>query len=110
MKKTISYISTFNDWLARHTVTAMSSMACVYAFTFWSLLPSMRNSMRRVTSFLGSVTPATVFYVSGGVIQLVALPLIMVGQRLEGKDNDRRSKQDHEMLTRILKHIEEGRS
>jgi len=36
--------------------------------------------------------------------------LIMVGQRLEGKDNDRRSKQDHEMLKRILKHLEDGRS
>jgi len=30
----------------------------------------------------------------------------MVGQKLEGRDNDRRSKQDHEMLKRILKHVE----
>lgn len=85
----------FNDWLARHTVAAMSSMFCVYAFMIWSLLPSLDAKWEQI-----------VFYVSGGVIQLVALPLIMVGQKLEGKDNDRRSKQDHEMLKRILKHVE----
>jgi len=99
MKRAISHIHAFNDWLARHTVTAMSSMACVYAFTIWSLLPTLDKGWEQI-----------VFYVSGGVIQLVALPLIMVGQRLEGKDNDRRSKQDHEMLKRILKHLEDGKS
>jgi len=85
----------FNDWLARHTVSAMSSMICVYAFMAWSLLPSLDARWEQI-----------VFYVSGGVIQLVALPLIMVGQKIEARENDRRSKQDHEMLKRIIKHVE----
>lgn len=88
----------FNDWLARHTVSAMSSMICVYIFVAWSLLPSVDSRWEQL-----------VFYVSGGVIQLVALPLIMVGQKLEARENDRRSKQDHEMLTKIYEHLEENK-
>ena len=91
----IKAFHTFNDWLARHTVSAMSSMICVYVFVAWSVLPSVDSRWEQL-----------VFYVSGGVIQLVALPLIMVGQKLEARENDRRSKQDHEMLKHIIKHVE----
>lgn len=34
-------------------------------------------------------------YISGAVIQLVALPLIMVGQRVMDRKADRRAEKDH---------------
>lgn len=85
-----------NEFMARWSVRAMSSMTAVYIFLAWSLLPSLNKNWETL-----------VFYVSGGIIQLVALPLIMVGQRLEGKAAERQLKEDHEMLKRILTDIEE---
>jgi len=79
-----------NNSLARWAVVAMSSMTCVYLFLIWSLLPALDKRWETL-----------VFYISGGIIQLVALPLIMVGQRLEGREMDRRAQRDHELLLEI---------
>lgn len=83
-------INKLNEWVARWSVRAMSSMAAVYIFLGWSLLPSLNKNWETL-----------VFYVSGGIIQLVALPLIMVGQRLEGKASERQMAEDHKMLKSI---------
>ena len=89
-------LSKINDSIALKTVAWMSSIWCVYFFFLWSMLPT--------------VFPAAqdfVFYVSGGIIQLVALPLIMVGQNLAGKAAEERAEEDHEHLVEILKDIQE---
>jgi hypothetical protein len=89
-------LSKINDTIALKTVAVMSSIWCVYAFLVWSMLPT--------------VFPAAqdfVFYVSGGIIQLVALPLIMVGQNLMGAAAEQRAQEDHEHLIEILKDIQE---
>jgi hypothetical protein len=88
----------FNDAIAKHSVGFMSSIWCVYLFTFWAVLPSIYKSLEPI-----------VFYISGGVIQLVALPLIMVGQKLEGRSMERRAEQDHEKLIEISQILEEIR-
>jgi len=88
----------FNDAIARHSVAFMGSIWCVYLFTFWSLLPSLNKNWEQA-----------VMYISSAVIQLVALPLIMVGQKLEGKNSEKRAEEDHEKLVKIMKTLEEIR-
>ena len=89
-------IRQWNEWIARHAVRAMSSMATVYIFLLWCLLPSVNKNWEQF-----------IFYVSGGIIQLVALPLIMVGQRLEGKEAERRLEEDHRMMKKILAELDD---
>lgn len=62
----------------------MGSMTCVWLFFAWSLVPLMWPAMT-----------ALCMYVSSTVIQLVALPMIMVGQKLLSKHAERREQQDH---------------
>jgi hypothetical protein len=85
-----------NEWVALRTVSAMSTIWCVYLFLLWSLLPSFSKGLEPL-----------VFYVSGGVIQLVALPLIMLGQKLEGRAAERRAIHDHRILLELQREIQE---
>ena len=64
----------FNERIALWTVDRIGTMGCVWVFLAWSLLPLIWPASRD-----------SVFYVSGGVLQLVLLPLIMVGQDLKTK-------------------------
>ena len=89
-------ISKINESIALRTVAAMSSIWCVYFFFIWSMLPSVFPSLETF-----------VFYVSGGIIQLVALPLIMVGQDVGNKKAEQRAQEDHEHLCEILEDIRE---
>jgi hypothetical protein len=73
-----------NNELAILITTVMGSMACVWLFFAWSLLPLALPSW---TAFC--------MYVSSTVIQLVALPMIMVGQKLLSKSAERREATDH---------------
>jgi len=83
----MSLISKINDFVAARATLLMSTMWCVYVFFVWSLLPLVFPHLQ-----------AVVFYVSGGVIQLVALPLIMVGQNVLSRKSEERAQQDHETL------------
>ena len=89
-------ISKINDSIALKAVAVMSSIWCVYGFLIWSLVPTLIPAAQDF-----------VFYVSGGIIQLVALPLIMVGQNLMGAAAEQRAQEDHEHLVEILKDIQE---
>ena len=89
-------ISKINDSIALKTVAWMSSIWCVYFFFVWSMLPTMFPSLQDF-----------VFYVSGGIIQLVALPLIMVGQNLTGQAAEQHAQEDHDHLVEILADIKE---
>ena len=96
IKRWAVYARNCNEFVAKYAVRFMSSMTAVYLFFGWALLPSVNKNWETL-----------VFYISGGVIQLVALPLIMVGQRLEGKATEQRLKDDHEMLKQALKDLED---
>lgn len=87
MNKFKDIVSNLNNGIAVKTTVAMSTMWCVYVFTIWSLLPVAFHDL---TNFC--------FYVSGGIIQLVALPLIMVGQKVMGAKAEDRAERDHNAL------------
>ena len=80
-------ICKFNDWLAAKITQGMSTMWCAYVFLIWSLLPAIWPQTQNV-----------VFYVSGGIIQLVALSLIMVGQDVLGRDAIKQAKETHDTV------------
>lgn len=65
----------------------MATMWCAYAFLFWSLIPIVWPKAQSV-----------VFYVSGGIIQLVALSLIMVGQNVIGAASEKQAKVTHDTV------------
>ena len=86
------HISKLNDFVAIKSVVIMSTMGCVFAFLVWSLLPLF---FPKITDFVA--------YVSADIIQLVALPLIMVGQKI-ATDN---SSQNHSLLAERHDEIQE---
>jgi hypothetical protein len=82
-----------NDIIAIKITELVGTMGCVYIFFIWSMLPVFFHNSQ-----------ALVFYVSGAVLQLVLLPLIMVGQKLLGAESEQRAKEDH---INILNEFEE---
>ena len=79
----------FNEWLAVKITQGMATMWCAYAFLCWSLIP-----------LAWPQTQSVVFYVSGGIIQLVALSLIMVGQTVLGEAAEQQNKVTHDTVIR----------
>jgi len=77
----------FNEALAVRIVIAVATMECVYAFAAFVLVPF----------FLPS-TESLVQYISSSLLQLIFLPLIMVGQEVLSRKERRQREFDHEML------------
>src|ERR1035437_5879052 len=77
-------IAIINNWIALHTMTALSTMSCVYIFTIWAVIPLLFPQTRDF-----------IFYVSGGILQLSLLPAIMVGGNLLNKNSEERAANDH---------------
>lgn len=70
------------------TITkGMATMWCAYICLVWSLIPLVWPEAQ-----------STVFYVSGGIIQLVALSLIMVGQSVTGQATGKQAKETHDTV------------
>lgn len=88
------YLKKFNDTIALKLIMTISTIWCVYLFLIWSLLP-----------IFIPITRDVVFYISGGVLQLVLLPGIMVGQNILGKHTEIRAEKDHKALMEILSDI-----
>ena len=61
----------FSTWFAIKTVEWLSTMACVMLFLVWSLIPLLYPPAENAVA-----------YVSADILQLVLLPLIMLGQKL----------------------------
>jgi len=80
-------IRRFNDWLAVKITQSMATMWCAYVFLVWSLIPLVWPEAQSI-----------VFYVSGGIIQLVALSLIMVGQNVIGQATGKQAKETHDTV------------
>jgi len=76
-----------NDWLAVKITKGMANMFCAYIFLIWSLIPLVFPQAQNI-----------VFYVSGGIIQLVALSLIMVGQNVLGREAEKRDIETHDTV------------
>ena len=80
-------IRKFNDWIAVKITKSMATMWCVYVFLGWSLIPVVWPEAQSI-----------VFYVSGGIIQLVSLSLIMVGQNVIGQATKKQAKETHDTV------------
>ena len=85
------YITSANLRIAVAATIGMSTMTCVYMFLALSLLPLVFPAL---TTFC--------MYISSTIIQLIALPLIMVGQNLMGREQERRATEDHLALIEMM--------
>jgi len=86
-----------NERIALIVTRYVGTMWCAYAFLFLAMLPVFVPS-----------TEIWVQYTSSAVLQLILLPLIMVGQALEGRAAEQRAVQDHAAIMEILKEIRSG--
>jgi Tfp pilus assembly protein PilN len=78
-----------NEKIAYKATKIFGSMGAFWIFTAWAFLPLLP---------ILKDYKETILYISSGFIQLVALPLIMVGQEILGRSAERRSQIDHVTL------------
>jgi hypothetical protein len=78
-----------NEKIAIIFTKCFGNMFTFWAFCGWAFLPLIP---------VLSNYKETILYISSGFIQLAALPLIMVGQEVLGRDSEKRSLKDHEMI------------
>jgi hypothetical protein len=85
-------ITKFNYWLAVKITKSVGTMWCSYVFLLIDLLmlPPVIDSH----SIMVWVT-----YIAQTVLQLVLLPIIMVGQNVIQSQNEAKADSDHETLT-----------
>ena len=86
----------FNERFAKNSVVALSTIWAVYIFTIWSILPLV---LPQYETFI--------LYVSSGVLQLVLLPLIMLGTKIAEKSSEARANQDHKTILASFKELKE---
>ena len=91
--KSVKKIRAFNEWFAIQATDKFGTMGMFWLFVVWSFAP-----------YIPLLTGAreAILYVSSGVIQLIALPLLMVGQNLVGRAAEVRAQADHEMICQEL--------
>ena len=84
----------FNSWLAVHITQTVGTMWVAYAFAALALisLPAAIESGQIIV---------IVSWIAQTFLQLVLLPIIIVGQNVIQAANDARAEADHETLTAI---------
>lgn len=82
----------FNEWLALKVTLMVGTMECVYAFAGLAAVPLFMPALEGQVQF-----------VSSSFLQLVLLPMIMVGNLILSRASEVRAKQDHETLFELLK-------
>ena len=87
-----------SDRIAVWITDRVGTMTCTYVFLVWSLLPLLLPTAEPVVA-----------YVSQSVIQLVLLPLIMVGQDVMSRASDARARDMHRRITDLGELIGEVR-
>ena len=92
-------MNNFNEKIAIVATRYFGSMWTFWLFCGWAFLPLIPAL---------SVYKETILYISSGFIQLSALPLIMVGQEVLGRESEKRSKKDHEMIERQFYRMEDA--
>lgn len=90
-------ISKINERIAMKATKYFGSMWTFWLFCGWAFLPLIP---------VLSNYKETILYISSGVIQLAALPLIMVGQELLGRGSEERAQQDHIILQEQFEKIQ----
>lgn len=79
-------VARFNETLARRATLIFGTMWAFYVFTIYSLLPIV-DPKHQVQYLLWS-----------NAVQMVALPLLMVGTNILGRDSEQRSLETHDAV------------
>lgn len=87
----------FNEWLAVLITRSVGSMWAAYLFALVALvsLPQALDAFRRGDTLTG------VDWLSQSFLQLVLLPVILVGQNVISAAQDARAEADHETITAL---------
>jgi len=94
-KKISEKFKKMNETIAKKMTLNFGTMLTCYIFMFYGLLPLIPFITPYMTQML---------YWSNW-IQLWSLPLIIVGQNILGRDNERRAAETHEMVKQELNEI-----
>ena len=81
----------FNDWLAIRLSSVFATMGFFWFCLLLSLLPLKWPETMQAVQF-----------VSSGVLQLIALPLLAVSGVIIGRKAEARAEQDHEALMELV--------
>jgi hypothetical protein len=92
VKKELKGINKFNYWLAVKITNSVGTMWCAYSFLIIDLF--MLPPVIKANSVMVWVT-----YIAQTVLQLVLLPIIMVGQNVIQSQNEAKAETDHRTLT-----------
>lgn len=87
MKKMIKQLNGWNDRVAIVATRVFSSMWTFWAFLLLVMIPTFIHS-----------TQMFIMFISSSVLQLVALPLLAVGQKLLNKSANKRDDADHKKI------------
>lgn len=86
-----------NRWVAIKVTMALGSMWAGYLFCLIAFV----SFPQALHAFLTGDTVTGISWLSQSLIQLVALPVLAVGQRVLSEASDERAVTDHEILTRL---------
>lgn len=89
-------INELNQLLAEHIVGIVSTMWCTYAFSILVILPFFNDKLTTI-----------VMFISSSLLQLVLLPIIMVGQKRQGDIAEARSIEDHNAIIEMHDEMKE---
>jgi len=87
----------FNNWLAVHITRVVGTMWAAYLFVLISLV----SFPQALNAFLHSDTFVGISWLSQSFLQLVLLPIIIVGQNVISTSQDARAEADHLTLTTL---------
>jgi hypothetical protein len=90
-------IGRFNNWLALLITRGVGTMWAGYLFVLIALV----SLPQALAAFLSGDTVTGITWLSQSFLQLVLLPVIMVGQRVISEAQDLRAEADHETLTAL---------
>lgn len=92
-----SGVGRFNNWLALMITRGVGTMWAGYLFVLIALV----SLPQALSAFLAGDTVTGITWLSQSFLQLVLLPVIMVGQRVISEAQDLRAEADHETLTAL---------
>lgn len=87
MKKVFKTLNHWNDVVATVATRLFSSMWTFWIFLILVMIPTFIHSTQMV-----------IMFISSSVLQLVALPLLAVGQKILNKTANRRDDADHKRI------------
>ena len=90
-------IGRFNSWLAVHITRAVGTMWAAYLFVLIALV-SFPEALK---AFLRGDTVVGIAWLSQSFLQLILLPIIIVGQNVISASQDARAEADHITLTTL---------